>query len=360
MSIHRRPEIQALLVFLALAVPLMLFAWLFRSILFPALIASVLYVLLEPTVNLLQRRGLNKTIAITLALLAVVALVVWFVLAVIPLVGDQLALFRERLPTAWNNIAHLAGRLQQWLSANLGVSLEADRLLPSASGLVQRATTGLVGGASGVLANVALWLLLIPALSFFLLRDYRSLRNSLISLAPNPVFEESLIIYHKVASQLERYVRGVMLQSLIMAIVTAVGFAVIGLPMAPLLGILAGIFNLIPYIGPLLGLIAPLLVALSLGTDPGLLLATVGVIAVGQLNDNLIVVPTVLARAANLHPLVALLAIIVGGNLFGLAGMVFALPVLASARIVFVGILAELRNAARHRGSAATHQSPLV
>lgn len=350
MNLVRRPEFQALLIFLAVAIPILFFAWLLKTILFPVLIASVLYVLLEPAVSLLQRQGINKTVAITLVLLGVIALLAWFVVAVIPMVGDQLAVFRERLPVAWQNVAHLAASLQAWLSQTLGISLEANSLVPSASALVQHTTARLLGGASGLVADVALWLLLIPAVSFFLLRDYRSLRNALISLAPNQIFEKSLMIYHKVASQLELYVRSVMLQSLIMAAVTGIGFALIGLPMAPLLGILAGVFNLIPYVGPLLGLVAPLLVALSLGTDPGLLVATVSVVVVGQLNDNLVVVPTILARAANLHPLIALLAIIVAGNLFGLPGMVFALPVLASSRIVYVGVLAELRDVS-HRSA---------
>jgi putative permease len=348
----RRPEFQALLIFLAVALPVLFFGWLLKTILFPVLIASVLYVLLEPAVSLLQRRGINKTLAITLVLLGVIALLVWFVVAVVPMVTDQFTVFRERLPTAWENIARLAEQMQVWLNQSLGISLQADTLLPSASALVQHTSSRILGGASGLVANVALWLLLIPAVSFFLLRDYRSLRNTLISLAPNQIFEKSLMIYHKVASQLELYVRSVMLQSLIMAAVTGIGFALIGLPMAPLLGILAGVFNLIPYIGPLLGLVAPLLVALSLGTDPGLLMATVAVVVVGQLNDNLVVVPTVLARAANLHPLIALLAIIVAGSLFGLPGMVFALPVLASARIVYAGVLAELRQASRRSVAA--------
>jgi len=110
-----------------------------------------------------------------------------------------------------------------------------------------------------------------------------------------------------------------------------------------LLGILAGVFNLIPYVGPLLALVAPVLVALSMSNDPALVVAAISVIAVGQLVDNLLVVPTVLARAANLHPLVALLAIIVAGNLFGLMGMVFALPVLASSRIIYTGVYRELQ-----------------
>ncbi|MEE8387736.1 MAG: AI-2E family transporter [Acidiferrobacterales bacterium] len=338
-----RPEIKAGLVFLVIALPIVLLAWLLQTVMLPIIIASVLYVMLEPVVNWLQRSGLNTVLAITIVLLLLVGVVAVFVGYSVPVISEQFGEFRERLPQAWENVSRLSFKVETWLNENFGVGMETGGLLPSTSAIAKQWSSKLIGGISGVLADIALWLILIPLITFFFLRDFRSLRNQVISFAPNHLFEETLTIYHKVSAQLERYVRGVMLQSLIMAVVTSIGFAIVGLPMAIVLGILAGIFNLIPYVGPLLGLIAPVLVALSISIDPQLLMATVAVIAVGQLNDNLIVVPTILARAANLHPLIAMLAIIVAGNLFGLMGLVFALPVLASARIIYVGVLQELR-----------------
>lgn len=347
-QIINRPEIKAGLVFILIALPIVFLIWLLKTVMLPIVIASVLYVLLEPIVSWMQRNGIHKVVAISIVLLALIALLVFFVASTVPLLTEQFAEFRERLPQVWENASRLSKTVEAWLSENFNITLEGGGLLPSASTMVQQWSGKLIGRASGVLADIVLWIFLIPLITFFFLRDFRSLRNRLISFAPNHLFEETLSIYHKVSAQLEMYVRGVMLQSLIMAVVTSIGFAIIGLPMAIVLGMLAGIFNLIPYIGPLLGLIAPLLVALSLSIDPALLLSTVIVVAVGQLNDNLLVVPTILARAANLHPLVALLAIIVAGNLFGLMGMVFALPVLASARIIFIGVLQELRSVSWH------------
>lgn len=343
MRLAERPAIKAGLVFLVIALPIVFMVWLMKTVILPIVVASVLYVMLEPVVAWLQRNGMPTVTAITLVLVLLIAMISVFIGYSVPVITEQFSEFRERLPQAWENVSRLSLKVETWVQQNLDITLETGGLLPSVSAMAKQWSGKLISSTSGVLADIALWLLLIPLITFFFLRDFRSLRNRLISFSPNHLFEETLTIYHKVSTQLERYVRGVMLQSLIMAVVTSIGFAFVGLPMAIVLGILAGIFNLIPYVGPLLGLIAPLLVAFSISIDPQLLMATVAVILVGQLIDNLVVVPTILARAANLHPLIAMLAIIVAGNLFGLMGMVFALPVLATARIVYVGVLHELR-----------------
>jgi len=342
----QKPAFRSGMILFLVAVPIVFLAWLLKTIMLPIVVSSVVYVLLDPAVNLLRQRGINKTLAITIVLLLVISAVTWFIVTMVPLLADQFASFRQRLPQAWDNLAQLVHRAEIWLTEVAGVTIDRGGLLQTATNAMRGASGKLIGHASSAVADLALWIMLIPLFSFFFLRDFKSLRNGVLGWIPNDLFERSLLIYHKVANQLELYVRGVMLQSLIMATITSIGFAVVGLPLAVLLGVLAGIFNLIPYVGPLLALVAPILVSLSMGMDPTLLIAAVSVILVGQLVDNLVVVPTVLARAANLHPLMALLAIIVAGNLFGLAGMVFALPVLASVRIIFVGVYEELAQTA--------------
>jgi predicted PurR-regulated permease PerM len=340
---YEKPEIKAGLILLTLALPIIFMGWLMKTVMLPIVIASVLYVLLEPIVNWLQRNSIHKVAAIGIVLLTLVAVITFFIAYTVPALLEQSAEFRARLPQMWENFSQLSNHLENWLNLNFGINTESGGFLPLATDAVKQWSGKFISSMSGVLADVVLWLMLIPIITFFFLRDFRSLRNQLISLTSNRLFEKTLTIYHKVSSQLELYVRGVMLQSLIMAIITSIGFTIIGLPMAIISGILAGIFNLIPYVGPLLALTAPLLIALSISVDPGMLLSVVAVIAIAQLNDNVIVVPAILARAANLHPLIALLAIIVAGHLFGLIGMVFALPVLASARIIYIGVLYELR-----------------
>jgi putative permease len=130
-----------------------------------------------------------------------------------------------------------------------------------------------------------------------------------------------------------------MIESLVMAAIATAGFHMIGLPMAPVLGILAGIFNIIPYVGPLLDLVPPVMLAMTVGMGIEAYVGSLVVVLVAQLVVNVLIIPAVVARAADIHPLVALLGVIISGSLFGMAGMIFAIPILSSSRIVFRGLL---------------------
>lgn len=335
-----RPELKAALLFVLLVAVTVFFGWLLRVVIFPLLVAAVFYVLAEPLVSSLQRRGWNRSLVIAFLLVITAVVVIWIIAVVIPLLTDQFELLRERLPQAWERFSDLMAGVQTWVQARFRIEFEQGDLLAQVTENFHGLSASSLATLSGWLANLALWLLLIPAITFFLLRDYRTLRNALIGALPNSIFERGLTIYHRVTFQLQRYVRGVLLQSLIMSVVTGLGFFLIGIPMAAPLGLAAGVLNLIPYLGPLLGLIPPVLVALSIGATPDMIGLIIIVMIIAQINDNFVVMPTILARAANLHPLVALIGVIVGGNFFGFAGMIIALPVLSTARIVFNGLLA--------------------
>lgn len=334
-----RPELRAAFLFVILATATVFIGWMLQAVIFPLLIAVVFYVLAEPLVSSLQRQGWNRSLIISSLLLITAIFAIWIIAAVIPPLTDQFDLLRERLPQAWERLLEFLLVAKNWIYAKFNIDLRQFNLLDQLTENFHGLGASSLATVSAWLANLALWLLLIPVITFFLLRDYRSLRNMLIGALPNNIFESGLTIYHRVTCQLQKYVRGVLLQSLIMSFFTGIGFFLIGIPMAAPLGIAAGILNLIPYLGPLLGLIPPVLVALSVGATPEIIALIALVMALAQINDNFVVMPAILARAANLHPLVALIGVIVGGNFFGFAGMIVALPVLSTARIVFSGLL---------------------
>jgi len=337
---YSRPEVKAALLFALLVAVTVFFSWLLRVIIFPLLVAAVFYVLVEPLVSSLQRRGWNRSFAIAVLLVMNAMLVVWIVAVVIPPMMAQFDLLQERLPHAWQRLSEFMRSIQTLIETRFRIEFERGDLLTQVTENFHGFSASSLATLSGWLANLALWLLLIPVITFFLLRDFRTLRNALIGSLPNNIFERGLAIYHRVTTQLQRYIRGVLMQSLIMSAITGTGFFLIGLPMAAPLGLAAGVFNLIPYLGPFLGLIPPILVAMSINATPEVVGLIIFIMIIAQLNDNLVVIPTILARAANLHPLVAIIGVIVGGNFFGFVGMIVALPVLSTARIVFNGLLA--------------------
>jgi len=179
----------------------------------------------------------------------------------------------------------------------------------------------------------------VPIFTFFLIRDYRSFRNHMLDKLPNSSFELGWLIYYRVARQLQEYIRGIMIQSGIMSIITTIGFYAIGLQSPILLGLIAGLLNLIPYVGPLLATVLPVLLALGhIPADLWLVGAAISVILIAQIIDNVIVIPSVVANAVNLHPLMVIVGIIVFGNLFGFVGMVVAIPALSTAKIIYCGL----------------------
>lgn len=329
---------------LAIAV---LAGWLMAPVILPLLLSSALYILLEPLVSLLQRRGMSRVTAIGVVLAGLLGLAGWLAAVALPVLSEQLRLLGEQLPGAWENLSQRIGQTELWFTASLGLSPAGSPLMDRLGGLLDGWTDRAVGLLTAWISRVALWVVLVPLISFFLLRDYRSLRNMLIGATPNRHFETALSIYHRVAHQLETYIRGVLIQSGVMALMTGTGFFIIGLPMAPVLGIIAGVLNVIPYVGPMLSLAAPAMVALTTGAGADVYAGLLLVVLVAQLADNLFVIPTVVARAADIHPLMALLGVIVAGNLFGLMGMVFAIPVLSSGRIIYSGLLAGVERRVR-------------
>ncbi|GBF50159.1 permease [Leptospira ryugenii] len=184
------------------------------------------------------------------------------------------------------------------------------------------------------------WIIIIPIISFFLLLDANLIYKSIISLIPNRFFEMFLMVFYKTNQQITSYLKSLAIQCGIMAVVASTGFYLIGFDHFFLFGFFLGIANSIPYIGPLLGMIPPLLFAILFPeASPGLG-SIVGVVGFAQLVDNAIVQPVVIANAVSLHPLAILIGIAVGGNFFGIFGMLLAIPVISILKVT-IGILYE-------------------
>ncbi|MCF6179074.1 MAG: AI-2E family transporter [Geopsychrobacter sp.] len=182
--------------------------------------------------------------------------------------------------------------------------------------------------------------LLVPLFSFFFLRDSRRIMRSLISLTPNRYFEMVLDIYDHVSWQLAHFIRGRILEALLIGIVVWLGLSLTDIRYAPLLGAIAGITNLVPYIGPIVGMIPGLVIALvDLGAGPQFWWIFCVYLLIGQIIlDNFILIPILISRVANLHPLWVILAIVMGGKLYGVLGMIIGVPIASIIKIALLEI----------------------
>jgi len=182
--------------------------------------------------------------------------------------------------------------------------------------------------------------LLVPLFSFFFLRDSRRIMRGLISLTPNRYFEMALDIYDHVSWQLAHFIRGRILEALIIGIVVWLGLSLTDIRYAPILGIIAGVTNLLPYIGPIIGMIPGLVIALvDLGMGGQFWWIFCVYLLIAQIIlDNFILIPILISRVSNLHPLLVILAIVMGGKLYGVLGMIIGVPIASIINIIILEI----------------------
>ncbi|MCC5814021.1 MAG: AI-2E family transporter [Leptospira sp.] len=181
-------------------------------------------------------------------------------------------------------------------------------------------------------------LIITPIITFFFLLDGQRFSKYFISLVPNRHFEMALMITHRINRQLTNYLKGVVIQSTIMATISSLGFYFLDMNFFLLFGVFLGIANLIPYLGPAIGLIPPAIYALVTEGNMEAVFPILGIVVFCQLVDNILVQPIVIAKSASLHPILVLIGITVGGNLMGLWGMLVAIPILSVLKVT-IGIL---------------------
>jgi len=338
------PLIKTSLLFSLIIIVFSILAYLLAPLLIPIIISFALYAVLEPFSSMIERQGISRTTSSLLVLLLLVIVIALSVSLILPQLLSQLGQLQQQLPTMWETLVASFNRISVFFSQSLGFNLKDTVLQP----LLDQANNWgkiLIIELSNALVSISILTILVPIFTFFLIRDYRQIRNFFLDSLPNNSFELGWLIYSRVAKQLQHYIRGIMIQSAIMSLMTGFGFFIIGLDSYILLGLVAGILNLIPYVGPLLAMLLPLLLVLGQAPlDLWMAGAAISVILIAQLIDNVVVIPSVIANAVNLHPAMVIIGIIIFGNFWGFVGMVVAIPVLSTANIIFRGLFQGLQS----------------
>jgi len=338
-TLIKHPLSRTLFVFSMICSVLILFAILLAPLLIPIIISFALYALLEPISEIFERHGLSRNASSLSVLLILVAVGAVCVSLLLPHLSAQLSTLQAQLPVVWQSITTMGNDFSRHITTSLSLDMQSSGITQHFFNQVDSWGKAALIEGSNMLISLSVLLVLVPIFTFFLVRDFRTFRNNLLDKLPNSSFEMGWLIYYRVAHQLQEYIRGIMIQSAIMCVITTIGFYILGFESPFLLGLVAGVLNLIPYVGPLLAMVLPML--LALGHTPvefWMVGAAVSVILVAQLIDNVIVIPAVIANAVNLHPLVVIVGIIVFGNLFGFIGMVVAIPVISTMNIIYYGL----------------------
>jgi predicted PurR-regulated permease PerM len=311
-------------------------AWVLRVIWPPLILAGAIVFVLHPVVTALHRRGIPRVLGTALTYLGIALGLVVIGLLVTPLISHQ----SDQLSDEWPHIRRDVERsIDDWAERSKDWAIQIPTVKEINKELDDRGDKSIadriseVRDVGGRVFHVALIFFLGPVIAFYLLVDLPRLRRVTESLLPEGHRDELLHVGRRLNRAIGGFFRGQLLVALIVGIMVSVGLGVLGLPFWLLVGMVAGLFNIIPLVGPWVGAVPGVIIALTT-RDVGTALWVAGIMAGAQQIDNHFISPLVMQRAVKLHPAAVLLALLAGGSLGGFFGLLLAVPTAAVVKIL--------------------------
>jgi len=309
--------------------------WL-RPILTPFLAGALLAYLADPVTRQLQRIGLNRTLAVSIVFIGLSAIALVAVLMLIPLMGRQIDMLQTQLPAmmAWAQEIALP-----WLQQTLGLDPQAFDLAAvrqaisehwQSTGNVAADVLGRITRSGLALAGAIATLALIPVVAFYLLRDWDGLLERMFDLLPSRWRQTVASLARECDEVVGAFLRGQLLVMISLGIFYSVGLWLVGLQLGVLIGMLSGLAAVVPYLGFIVGIAAASLAVIFEFNDWLIPLLLVWfVYGAGQALESVALTPLFVGDRIGLHPVAVIFAVLAGGQLFGFAGVLLALPVAA-------------------------------
>lgn len=313
----------------------------------PLALAAILIYVLNPVVSGFERRGVPRVIGTTLAYVVLGSVLVGLWVLVAPVIARQTADLIDRIPDIAVALQDSVNEQLSRIGLTQRVSLdpEASETQVAVQQFLEAngdQILGLLRGAGALVAGLVAGLVAIvlaPVLAFYVLVDLPRLSEGVRGLVSPRSRSEVVDVSQRILRTVGGYVRGQLLVATFVAVATSVGLGLLGLPFWALVGVAAGVFNLIPFVGPFVGGVLGVVVALTVGNGLGQAIAVVVVMVVVQQIDNHLVTPGVLSRTVHVHPVTIILSLAAAASLFGILGMLLVIPVLAASKLVVMYLL---------------------
>lgn len=304
-----------------------------KSFLTPLGIALFLSYILKPWVNKLENAGMNRGAAVGLVFLILSGLLFMGLKMLLPGLSQEFKTLAQAVQA--EDTQSVIDKLQATLSQRIPILKNPDIAREVSIKLHNFSATLLRKSFNLIFAIISsfTYIVTVPFMMFFILKDGRRIKKFIIQIVPNRYFEMSLNLFYKANSQLGNYIRGQLLVSSIIATLSIIALYSLDVPYFFIIGVIAGLANMIPYFGPIVGALPGVVVAM---VETGSMESVVGVIvafALIQLLDNVLLSPVIVSKSVQVHPLLVILVILVGGNLGGILGMLVAVPIYAVAQV---------------------------
>lgn len=307
----------------------------------PVVLAAIFYYLLNPIVDMLEKRRVPRIATIIFLFVIIIALIVWGLVVAIPNIISGVEKFTAAMPhyvdVAQDQVNAIASNphFEQFRpQVDQFANSIGDQLIGWSKSFSVSAVSSLTNLISKT-TSVLISLIVFPFVLFYLLRDGKNLNGFVTGLLPNSWRKDTSKVLHEINSRLSNYVRGQVLVAIAVAVMFMIGLPIIGMRYAAALAITAGFLNLVPFLGSFLAAIPMIIVGLAIG-GPFMLVKVLIVIVIEQTLEGRFISPLVLGKQLSIHPITILFVLLTAGQIFGIWGVLLGIPFYATVKVVVV------------------------
>ncbi|GEP19896.1 AI-2E family transporter [Pediococcus argentinicus] len=311
------------------------------TVFIPLILAMFLYYMLNPLVKLLMRVKIknfkiSRTFAVVIVFLGFLGLIAFTIGSFVPGLIGQITDLLSNLPKI---VSSLQDEMPKLLNNSWFKNVDLDPYIKQinsqlgsyAEKFLSSMTTSL-GTIISTLTNVTIIVITVPVILFYMLKDGYKLTPTVSKAIPKRNRENVVNLFGAMSETLSSYIGGQVIECLFVGTFTIIGYMIIGQPYGMLLGVIAGICNIIPYVGPYFGIFPSLLVAIS--KSPMQIVYVIIVVLIVQQVDGNLVYPNVIGKSLQIHPLTIIMLLLAAGKIAGIFGMILAVPTYAIVKVL--------------------------
>ena len=311
---------------------------LIQTVVLPIILSAILYYLLVPIVDFFERKGVRRIYSIIVLYLIIIGVLTILIVLVIPLLRDQIMRLIVSFPNLVNDIERMLEQVigSQFLNQvqqtfDFNISDLAAQVSNGATTILNSTFAG-IGNIIGSVSKTVMAIITVPFILFYLLKDGKKLPDYILNFLPIPMRSHTFTVLQEMNKQISSYIRGQIVVSFCIGVLMFIGFVIIGLDYAPVLAVIASFTSVVPYLGPAIAITPALIIAVV--TSPYMLLKLIIVWTIVQLIEGKFISPQIMGRNLHVHPITIIFIIIIAGNLFGVVGILLAVPGYAVLKVI--------------------------
>lgn len=341
---NKKPIYKFVITILSIALVYLIYPY-FANVIAPFIYGLALAYILEPAIRGLERRRIKRVWAILIIFAVFLGLLIVFVGTFIPRLSEDIGMLLRELPALTKNLIEITEKIKTGemipFIENMGEFIDIDQeiqLLNKSIGNILKGVINRVVKSSGTLIDI----IMTPVIAFYLLKDKEILIQKIKGAIPKKYKKKTHELYLDLDRSFGGFIKGQLIVAIFIGTLTGVGCYLIGIPYALTVGVIAGITNIIPYFGPFLGGVLPVL--LGLINNPMDALWVVLLMLVVQQVESAFLSPQIMSHSVGIHPLLVMFSVLFFGNALGIIGMIIGVPLMAGMIIISKHLLANIRN----------------